>query len=156
VVKADILCSNGVIHVIDSVLLPKDDIVDVATKAGSFKTLLKALDAAGLTDTLRGAGPFTVLAPTDEAFAQLPAGTLEGLLNDTPKLKQVLLYHVVPGEHMAADVVKMRKAKTAEGQSVRIDASNGVKVDKANVVKTDVPAANGVIHVIDAVILPPG
>lgn len=154
VVKADIRCSNGVIHVIDAVILPKDDIIDVARKAGSFKTLLTAINAAGLTDTLRGEGPFTVFAPTDEAFANLPAGTVEGLLEDVPKLKQVLLYHVVPGKQMAADVVKMSKAKTAQGQSVHIGTSDGVKVDGANVVKTDVPAANGVIHVIDAVILP--
>lgn len=152
--KADVACSNGVIHVIDTVLLPKDDILDVAGNAGSFKTLLKAVEAAGLSDTLRGEGPFTVFAPTDEAFAKLPKGTLEGLLKDLPKLKRILLYHVVPGKHLAADVVKMDKAKTAEGQSVRIRTSDGVKVDDANVVKTDVHAANGVIHVIDAVILP--
>lgn len=88
---------------IDTVLLPKDDILDVAGKAGSFKTLLKAIDAAGLSDTLRGEGPFTVVAPTDEAFAKLPKGTLEGLLKDLPKLKRILLYHVVPGKHLAAD-----------------------------------------------------
>lgn len=154
VVKADIPCSNGVIHVIDAVILPKDDVVDVARKAGSFKTLLTAVEAAGLTDTLRGEGPYTVFAPTDDAFAKLPKGTVEGLLKDVPKLKQILLYHVVPGKNMAADVVKMSKAKTAQGQSVRISTSDGVKVDGANVVKTDVPASNGVIHVLDAVILP--
>lgn len=154
IVKADILGANGVIHVIDAVVLPKADIIDVAREAGSFKTLLTAVEAAGLTDTLRGEGPYTIFAPTDEAFAKLPAGTIEGLLKDTPKLKRILLYHVVPGKHLAADVVKMNKAKTAEGQSVRIKESNGVKVDGANVVKTDVTAANGVIHVIDAVILP--
>jgi uncharacterized surface protein with fasciclin (FAS1) repeats len=130
------------------------DIVDTAVSAGSFKTLAAALKAADLIKTLKGKGPFTVFAPTDEAFAKLPAGTLEGLLKDVPKLKQILLYHVVPGKNMAADVVKMSKAKTAEGQSVRISTSDGVKVDGANVVKTDVPASNGVIHVIDAVILP--
>jgi len=154
VTRTDIHCSNGVIHVIDAVLLPKDDIVDVAGKAGSFKTLLKAAQAAGLTDTLRGEGPFTVFAPTDEAFAKLPAGTLEGLLKDAPKLKRILLYHVVSGKHMAADVAKMSSAKTAEGQSVRISTADGVKVDNARVVKTDVTAANGVIHVVDEVILP--
>jgi len=154
IVKTDIVAANGVIHVIDAVILPKDDVIDVARKAGSFKTLLTAIEAAGLTDTLRGEGPFTVFAPTDEAFAELPAGTLEGLLKDVPRLKQILLYHVVPGKNMAADVVKMSKAKTAEGRSVRISTSDGVKVDGANVVKADVPAANGVIHVIDAVILP--
>ena len=116
--------------------------------------IMLQLKAAGLVDTLSGPGPFTVFAPTDEAFAELPAGTLEGLLKDVPRLKQILLYHVVPGKNMAADVVKMSKAKTAEGRSVRISTSDGVKVDGANVVKADVPAANGVIHVIDAVILP--
>jgi len=154
VVKADIACNNGVIHVLDAVILPKDDVLDIAGKAGSFKTLLAAINAAGLADTLRGEGPFTVFAPTDEAFAKLPAGTVEGLLKDVPKLKQILLGHVVPGKNMAADVVKMSKAKTAEGQSVRISTSDGVKVQGANVVKTDVTASNGVIHVIDAVILP--
>lgn len=154
VVKADIPCSNGVIHVLDAVILPMDDVIDIAGKAGSFKTLMAAIDAAGLNDTLRGEGPFTVFAPTDEAFAKLPAGTVEGLLKDVPKLKQILLYHVVPGKNMAAEVVKMSTAKTAQGQSVRISTSDGVKVDGANVVKTDVAAANGVIHVIDAVILP--
>jgi transforming growth factor-beta-induced protein len=154
VVRADVPCSNGVIHVIDSVLLPQDDIIDIAGKAGSFKTLIAAIDAAGLNDTLRGEGPFTVFAPTDEAFAKLPKGTVEGLLKDLPKLRAVLLYHVVPGKQMAADVVKISKAKTAQGQSVHISTSEGVKVDGANVVKTDVSAANGVIHVIDSVILP--
>lgn len=154
IVKTDIVGANGVIHVIDAVILPKDDIVDVAAGAGSFKTLLKAVEAAGLTDTLRGEGPFTVFAPTDEAFAKLPAGTLEGLLNDVPKLKQILLYHVVPGKNMAADVAKMSAARTAQGQTVQINTSNGVKVNDADVVRADVPAANGVIHVIDTVILP--
>ncbi len=154
VTKTDIHCANGVIHVIDSVLMPKDDVLDVAAKAGSFKTLLKAVEAAGLADTLRGEGPFTVFAPTDAAFSKLPAGTLEGLLKDPARLKGILLYHVLPARKMAADVAGMDKAKTAQGQHVRIDASDGVKVDGANVVKTDVPAANGVIHVIDAVLLP--
>lgn len=154
IVKTDIVGANGVIHVIDAVILPKDDVIDIARQAGSFNTLLKAIEAAGLTDTLRSEGPFTIFAPTDEAFAKLPAHTLEGLVKDAPKLKQILLYHVVPGKNMAADVVKMSKAKTAEGRSVRISTSNGVKVDGAKVVKTDVPASNGVIHVIDTVILP--
>ncbi|MGB9623413.1 MAG: fasciclin domain-containing protein [Phycisphaerae bacterium] len=154
ITKADILASNGVIHVIDAVMLPKDDIVDVARKAGSFNTLLAAIEAAGLTDTLRGEGPFTVFAPTDEAFARLPAGTVEGLLKDVAKLKRILLYHVVPGKNMAADVAKMRSARTAGGLGVRIRTANGVRVDDAAVIKGDVPAANGVIHVIDGVLLP--
>ncbi|MBX7186435.1 MAG: fasciclin domain-containing protein [Vicinamibacteria bacterium] len=132
---------------------PKD-IVDTAVAAGSFKTLATALQAAGLVDTLKGAGPFTVFAPTDEAFAKLPAGTLEGLLKDKAKLTAILTYHVVPGKVMAADVVKLKSAKTVQGGSVTIDAAKGVKVDGANVVKTDIACSNGVIHVIDAVILP--
>lgn len=132
---------------------PKD-IVDTAVAAGSFKTLATALQAAGLVETLKGKGPFTVFAPTDEAFAKLPAGTLEGLLKDKAKLTAILTYHVVPGKVMAADVVKLKGAKTVQGSSVTIDASKGVKVDGANVVKTDIACSNGVIHVIDAVILP--
>ncbi|HNO78306.1 MAG TPA: fasciclin domain-containing protein [Phycisphaerae bacterium] len=154
VVSTDIETSNGVIHVIDTVLLPKNDIVEVARSAGSFKTLLTALDAAGLTGALRGEGPFTVFAPTDEAFAKLPAGTVEGLLNDPEKLKAILTYHVVPGEVLAKDVVKLSKAGTLQGQSVKINTSNGVKVNDATVVKTDVKADNGVIHVIDSVLMP--
>jgi uncharacterized surface protein with fasciclin (FAS1) repeats len=130
-------------------------IVDTAVAAGSFKTLAKALDAAGLIPTLKGAGPFTVFAPTDEAFAKLPAGTLEALLKDKAKLTAVLTYHVVPGKVMAADVVKLKEAKTVQGQSIKIDTSmGGVKVDGANVIKTDIVTSNGVIHVIDSVILP--
>ena len=105
-------------------------------------------------ETLKGAGPFTVFAPTDEAFAKLPAGTVEGLLKDKAKLTAILTYHVVPGKVMAADVVKLKSAKTVKGSSVTIDAAKGVKVDGANVVKTDIACGNGVIHVIDAVILP--
>lgn len=155
VVKTDIETSNGIIHVIDTVLLPANDIVEVARGAGSFKTLLAALEAAELTDALRGEGPFTVFAPTDEAFAKLPKGTVEGLLQDIPKLKSILTYHVVQGKVLAADVVKLSEAKTLQGQTVSIDASSGVKVNTANVVKTDAMAENGVVHVIDAVLLPP-
>lgn len=129
-------------------------IVAVATEAGSFKTLLAALDAAGLTETLSSPGAFTVFAPTDEAFAKLPAGTVEALLKDVPRLKQVLLYHVVPGAVPAKAVVAKKSVKTVQGQSLSIDASNGVKVGGANVLKTDVRASNGVIHVIDTVLLP--
>jgi uncharacterized surface protein with fasciclin (FAS1) repeats len=130
------------------------DIVDTAINAGSFSTLVSAVQAAGLVETLKGAGPFTVFAPTDEAFAKLPAGTVEGLLKDLPKLKQILTYHVVSGKVMAADVVKLTSAKTVEGSDVKIDASNGVKVNNATVVTPDVAADNGVIHVIDTVLLP--
>jgi uncharacterized surface protein with fasciclin (FAS1) repeats len=133
------------------------DIVDTAVAAGSFKTLATALTAAGLVETLKGPGPFTVFAPTDEAFAKLPAGTLESLLKpeNKAKLAGILTYHVVPGKVMAADVVKLTSAKTVNGQSVTIAVDGGmVKVNDANVVKTDVVASNGVIHVIDSVLLP--
>ena len=133
------------------------DIVDTAVAAGSFKTLAKALEAAGLVDTLKGAGPFTVFAPTDEAFAKLPAGTLESLLKpeNKAKLQRILTYHVVPGKVMAADVVKLKSAKAVSGDTIGIATrSGGVSVDNARVVKTDIIASNGVIHVIDSVILP--
>jgi uncharacterized surface protein with fasciclin (FAS1) repeats len=133
------------------------DIVDTAVAAGSFNTLATALKAAGLVETLKGPGPFTVFAPTDEAFAKLPAGTLESLLKpeNKAKLAGILTYHVVPGKVMAADVVKLTSAKTVNGQSLKIAVDGGkVKVDGANVVKTDIAASNGVIHVIDAVLLP--
>jgi uncharacterized surface protein with fasciclin (FAS1) repeats len=136
---------------------PPADIVDTAVAAGGFNTLATALKAAGLVETLKGPGPFTVFAPTDEAFAKLPAGTLESLLKpeNKAKLAGILTYHVVPGKVMAADVVKLTGAKTVNGQSVKIAVKDGkVTVDGANVVKTDVAASNGVIHVIDAVILP--
>ena len=130
------------------------DIVDTAVNAGSFTTLVAAVKAAGLVETLKGAGPFTVFAPTDEAFAKLPAGTVEGLLKDLPKLKQILTYHVVAGKVMAADVVKLTSAKTVEGSEVKIDATSGVKINNATVVTPDVAADNGVIHIIDTVLLP--
>ncbi|CAN5710277.1 fasciclin domain-containing protein [soil metagenome] len=133
------------------------DIVDTAVAAGSFQTLAKALQAAGLIETLKGTGPFTVFAPTDEAFVKLPAGTVENLLKpeNREKLKAVLTYHVVPGKVMAAQVTKMDSAKTVNGQQVRIKTSGGsVMVDEAKVVKADIAASNGVIHVIDSVILP--
>ena len=133
------------------------DIVDTAVAAGSFKTLAKALEAADLVDTLKGPGPFTVFAPTDEAFAKLPAGTLETLLEpaNKSKLQRILKYHVVAGKVMAADVVTMRSAKAVSGDTLRIASSGGgVTVDGAKVVKADIAASNGVIHVIDSVILP--
>ncbi len=133
------------------------DIVDTAVAAGSFTTLAKALQAADLVDTLKGKGPFTVFAPTDEAFAKLPASTLEDLLKpeNKMKLKRILTYHVVPGRVSAAEVVKMNSAKTVSGDTIAIKASGGtVTVDNARVVKTDIAASNGIIHVIDTVILP--
>lgn len=134
---------------------PAADIVDTAVSAGSFKTLVKAVQAAGLVDTLKGPGPFTVFAPTDEAFAKLPAGTLESLLANPEQLKQVLTYHVVAGKVMASDVVKLKEAKTVQGSAAKIKVSGGnVMIDNAKVVKTDIVCDNGVIHVIDTVILP--
>ncbi|WP_293351190.1 MULTISPECIES: fasciclin domain-containing protein [unclassified Microcoleus] len=130
------------------------DIVDTAVSAGSFTTLVAAVKAAGLVDTLKGTGPFTVFAPTDEAFAKLPAGTVDALLKDIPKLKKILTYHVVAGKVMAADVVKLKSAKTVEGSEVKIDASNGVKINDSTVTTADVAADNGVIHIIDTVLLP--
>ncbi|MGA3034963.1 MAG: fasciclin domain-containing protein [Terracidiphilus sp.] len=135
----------------------KKDIVDTAVAAGDFKTLAAALQAAGLVDTLKGPGPFTVFAPTDEAFAKLPAGTVEDLLKpeDKEKLTSILTYHVVAGKVMAKDVVKLHEAKTVNGQEVKITVEDGkVMVNNANVVKTDILCTNGVIHVIDAVLLP--
>ena len=130
------------------------DIVDTAVAAGSFNTLVAAVQAAGLVDTLKGPGPFTVFAPTDEAFAKLPAGTVESLLQDIPNLTKILTYHVVSGTVMAADVVNLTSAPTVEGSEVKIDASNGVKINDATVTTPDVVADNGVIHVIDSVLLP--
>jgi uncharacterized surface protein with fasciclin (FAS1) repeats len=134
---------------------PQKDIVDTAVAAGSFNTLATALTAAGLVDVLKGQGPFTVFAPTDEAFAKLPPGTVEALLKDIPKLRSILLYHVVAGKVGSGDVVKLERAKTLLGRDVSIDAREGVKVGGAKVVKADVAAANGVIHVIDTVLIPP-
>jgi uncharacterized surface protein with fasciclin (FAS1) repeats len=132
------------------------DIVDTAVDAGSFKTLAAALQAAGLVETLKGKGPFTVFAPTDEAFAKLPKGTVETLLKpeNKAKLAGILTYHVVSGNVKAADVVKLKSAKTVQGQSVAIDAQDGVKINNAKVVKADIDCGNGVIHVIDTVLLP--
>ena len=130
------------------------DIVDTAINAGSFETLVAAVKAADLVDTLKGKGPFTLFAPNDDAFAKLPKGTVDKLLDDVPKLKKILTYHVVSGKVMAADVSKMKSAKTVEGSEVKIDASKGVKVNDATVSKADVKADNGVIHIIDTVLMP--
>lgn len=168
VVKTDIECANGIIHVIDAVILPKEDapaapqpakadIVDTAVGAGSFQTLVAAVKAAGLVETLKGDGPFTVFAPTDEAFAKLPAGTIENLLKpeNIKQLQAILTYHVVSGRVMAKDVVGLKSAKTVNGKEFSILVDNGkVRVDNANVIKTDIDCSNGVVHVIDSVILP--
>lgn len=166
VILTDIETSNGVIHVIDSVLLPPAEeeasmgtIVDVAAADGRFQTLLAAAGAAGLAETLSGEGPLTVFAPTDEAFAKLPAGTVEGLLEPDAKqqLTDILLYHVVDGKVMAADVVGLTSAPTVLGKDISISIKDG-KVflnDTIEVIITDIEASNGVIHVIDGVLLPP-
>ena len=171
IVATDVVASNGVIHVIDKVILPPapaaeeaaaeapaaGTIPEVAAAAGGFETLLAAVTAAGLGETLSGEGPFTVFAPTDAAFAALPAGTVETLLADpTGDLTQILLYHVVPGKVMAADVTDGLEAETAQGGKVKFTVADGkVMINGANIVATDIAASNGVIHVIDAVILPP-
>lgn len=130
------------------------DIVDTAVAAGSFNTLATALTEAGLIDTLRGEGPFTVFAPTDEAFAKIPSADLEAILADKEKLTAILTYHVVAGKVMAADVVTLASADTVQGSSIAIDTSSGVMVNNANVIKTDIETSNGVIHVIDTVLVP--
>jgi transforming growth factor-beta-induced protein len=163
VILPDIEAANGIIHVIDAVIIPPSiaaaslpDIVDTASEAGQFTTLLVAAEAAGLVDTLKGEGPFTVFAPTDEAFAALGDETIAALLADPETLANILLYHVVPGRVLAADVVELASAETAAGFPVVIKATDdGVMVNNANVVAPDIMASNGVIHVIDAVILPP-
>jgi uncharacterized surface protein with fasciclin (FAS1) repeats len=129
------------------------DIVDTAVKAGSFKTLVAAVQAAGLVDTLKGPGPFTVFAPSDEAFAKIPKASLDALLADKAALTKVLTYHVVPGKVMAKDV-KAGMVKTVQGQELKLSTSPGVMVDQSKVVATDVAASNGVIHVIDTVLMP--
>ena len=129
------------------------DIVDTAVKAGNFKTLVAAVQAAGLVDTLKGPGPFTVFAPTDEAFAKIPKTTLDGLLADKAALTKVLTYHVVPGKLMAKDV-KAGKLKTVQGQELTVSTNMGVMVDQSKVIATDVAASNGVIHAIDTVLMP--
>jgi len=148
------LIAAAAFAVASSVAGAATDIVDTAVSAGQFKTLVKAVQEAGLVDTLKGQGPFTVFAPTDEAFAKLPPGTLEALLNNKEKLAQVLTYHVVAGKLKSGDV-KPGEVKTVEGQSVRVRTQGGtVMVNNAKVIKTDIMASNGVIHVIDTVLLP--
>ena len=133
------------------------NIVETAVSAGSFNTLVAAVKAAELVETLSGPGPFTVFAPTDEAFAKLPAGTVEDLVKpeNKAKLTAILTYHVVSGKHLAADVVGMTEVPTVQGAKAKISTEGGAKIDAANIVKTDIVCDNGVIHVIDAVIMPP-
>ena len=130
------------------------NIVETAVAAGTFKTLVAAVTAAGLADTLSSPGPFTVFAPNDEAFAKLPAGTVDALLADIPKLTKILTYHVVSGDVRATDVAKLHEAKTVEGSNVHIHANGGVKINESNVITADIACSNGVIHVVDAVLLP--
>ena len=149
-------CGTGEAHAHAS-KATSSDIVDVAISAGSFVTLIKAAKAAGLVDTLKSDGPFTVFAPTDEAFAKLPAGTIEKLLANPEKLKQVLLYHVVAGEVTAAQAMKLSTAATAQGSDLKITTADGsVMINDAKVIQADVRASNGVIHAIDRVIIPAG
>lgn len=130
------------------------NIVDIAVESGSFKTLVTALTAAGLVETLSGPGPFTVFAPTDDAFAKIPAETLAAVLADKDKLTAILTYHVVAGKVMAADVMTMSEAMTVQGSNVMVSATDGVKINDATVVTADIEASNGVIHVIDTVLMP--
>lgn len=158
IIKTDIECSNGIIHVIDEVILPASNtILETATSAGSFTTLAAALDAAGLIDALSGEGPFTVFAPTDAAFAKLPEGTVETLLKpeNVEMLRSILLYHVVEGRVYSGDAIKAKKAKTLQGTKVSITKSHkNVMINNATVQTADIDTSNGVIHVIDTVILP--
>ncbi|HON28117.1 MAG: fasciclin domain-containing protein [Mesotoga sp.] len=157
ITAVDIEASNGVIHVIDSVILPPEKetrrIPEIAIETGTFKTLVTALQEASLVEALMGEGPFTVFAPNDEAFAKLPEGTIESLLKDIPALKNILLYHVVPGIYMAEDVLNMRSLTALNGGQLTVNP-NEVKIQGSKIVATDIIAANGVIHVIDAVMIP--
>lgn len=156
IILTDIKASNGVIHVIDTVLLPPKDIVDTAVADGRFKTLATALQTAGLVETLKGKGPFTVFAPTDDAFAKLPKGTVEALLKDKAQLTSILTYHVVAGRVMSTDVVKLTTANTVNGKPITIKVKDGkVYINDAQVIIADILTSNGVIHVIDTVLLPP-
>lgn len=159
IVKTDIVCGNGVIHVIDAVVQPRKDIVDTAVANGSFQTLVAAVKAAGLVDTLRGRGPFTVFAPTDEAFKAIPEAALQALLKDQAKLSQILTYHVVPGRILSTDLTTSKRptaVDTAQGSAIKVQRSESgdVSVNGSNVVLADIIVGNGVIHVIDAVLLP--
>jgi uncharacterized surface protein with fasciclin (FAS1) repeats len=154
---ADAHCGSCGSHEATSHKAESADIVATASSAGSFNTLVAAVQAAGLVETLQSDGPYTVFAPTDDAFAKLPAGTVESLLANPDKLREILLYHVVPGKVMAADVVGLSSAKTAQGSEVAIKLDDGsVRIDNALVTATDIETSNGVIHVIDSVMIPRG
>lgn len=156
--KASLLAATAAMVLLGQAAVAKAaDIVDTAVGAGQFTTLVAAVQAAGLVETLKGPGPFTVFAPTDDAFAKLPAGTVDDLLKPENKdqLVKVLTYHVVPGKVMSGDIAgKSAEVATVEGQTLKVDATDGVKVNQAKVVQADIEASNGVIHVIDAVVLP--
>jgi transforming growth factor-beta-induced protein len=154
-VEMDMMAANGVIHVIDKVLMPENDLIEAARQEGSLKTLLKAIEAADLGDVLHGKGPYTLFAPTDEAFEKLPEGRLEDLLNHPEELKDVLAYHLVAGGLKEADLAKPTEAETMQGEKIRIQTEDGILVNDAKVVKTDVDATNGVIHTIDTVLSTP-
>ena len=130
------------------------DIVDIAVGAGSFKTLVTAVQVAGLVETLKSPGPFTVFAPNDDAFAKLPEGTVHTLVQNIPQLTRILTFHVVPGKYMAADIAKLNHLTSVEGSPIRVDTTDGFEVKNATVIAPDIEADNGVIHVIDKVILP--
>lgn len=159
VITTDIECDNGVIHVIDSVIIPTEKTIpEVASAAGTFNTLIAAVKAAGLAETLSGAGPFTVFAPTDEAFAKLPAGTIDSLLKPENKqqLVDILTYHVASGRQYSDAVLNAKSVKSLQGSAVNVGVTDSVvKISGANLVKADIDASNGVIHVIDSVIMPP-
>ncbi len=159
VVTTDIECDNGVIHVIDSVILPSDKIIpDLASSAGTFKTLLAAAKAAGLVETLGSKGPFTVFAPTDEAFAKLPKGTVETLLKQENKqqLVDILTYHVIPGRVYSEQVLESKAVKTLQGAPVAVSLNDGsAMINASKLIATDLDASNGVVHVIDSVLMPP-
>ena len=151
------LSTSGLVYKSNAGSWEKKDIVDTAAGAGSFNTLVAALQAADLVETLRGDGPFTVFAPTDEAFSKLPSGTVESLLEpkNKAKLQAILTYHVVPGNVMASDVVNLSSAKTVNGKTLKIQVNDGsVMIDNAKVIKTDIATSNGVIHIIDTVVIP--
>ncbi len=155
IAAADIYASNGIIHVIDSVMLPRKNLVETAAAAGAFKTLLAAATAAGLADVLSNDGPFTIFAPTDEAFAALTPGTVEALLQDIPTLQAILKYHVVSGKILSTDLAEgSTKVASLQGGMLPINNADGVTVAGAQVVQADVIAGNGVIHVIDSVLIP--
>jgi transforming growth factor-beta-induced protein len=158
--ELNVFVKTGVVrkvtHISGKESIGMNDIVDTAVAAGAFKTLVAAVTAAGLVETLKGVGPFTVFAPTDEAFGKLPKDAVADLLKpeNKAKLQSVLTYHVVAGKVLAADVLKLTTAKSVQGQELKIDTSAGVKVEGANVVKTDIACSNGVIHIIDSVMMP--